>query len=286
MGQSDGVRSAAALPLLAAAALIGFASNSLLCRMALLQPGTIDPASFTSIRLIAGAVTLALLSAGRRNHPFAGGNWASAAALFGYAIAFSLAYVQLTAATGALILFTIVQVTMMGAGIAAGERLRVIQWVGLLLALSGLVILCAPGLRAPHPGAAASMAIAGVAWGLYSLRGRRSSDPLLDTTGNFCRAVPMALLVSAIAFRDYEVTTRGALLAVASGALASGVGYSLWYSVVPKIRATTASVLQLLVPVVAALAGVIVIGEALTMRLVVAGIATIGGVALALRKAR
>lgn len=279
------MKNAAALPLFAAAALIGFASNSLLCRLALLQEGTIDPASFTSIRLLSGAVTLTALAAAGRRLPFAHGNWTSAAALFGYAIAFSLAYVQLTAATGALILFTVVQVTMIGVGIANGERLRIVQWSGLALALAGLVILCAPGVRAPHPGAAASMTFAGVAWGIYSLRGRRSADPLLDTAGNFCRAVPLALLVSAVAFRSYEVTTHGALLAIASGALASGVGYSFWYAVVPKIRATAASVLQLLVPVIAAAGGVLMIGEAVTTRLTLAGIATIGGVALTLKKA-
>lgn len=279
------MKSDAALPLVATAALIGFASNSILCRMALLEDGTIDPASFTSIRLMAGAATLTLLSATRGKPPLARGNWSSAFALFLYAIAFSLAYVQLTAATGALILFTLVQVTMIGAGMFGGERLRLVQWSGLMLALAGLVILCAPGVRAPHPGAAASMAIAGVSWGVYSLRGRRSIDPLLDTTGNFCRAVPLAFLVSAIALRTFEVTARGALLAIASGALASGVGYSLWYAVVPRIGATVASVLQLLVPVLAALAGVVVIGEPVTTRLVVAGVATIGGVAMVLKKA-
>ncbi|HXI13776.1 MAG TPA: DMT family transporter [Thermoanaerobaculia bacterium] len=279
------MKSDAALPLVAALALIGFASNSILCRMALLEDGTIDPASFTSIRLMAGAATLTLLSAARRKSPMARGNWTSAFALFVYAIAFSLAYVQLTAATGALILFTLVQVTMIGSGIYGGERLRFMQWGGLILALAGLVILCAPGVRAPHPAAAVSMAIAGVSWGVYSLRGRRSSDPLLDTAGNFCRAVPLALLVSAIALRSQEVTVRGALLAIASGALASGVGYSLWYAVVPRIGATVASVLQLLVPVLAALAGVVVIGEPVTTRLAVAGVATIGGVAMVLKKA-
>lgn len=252
--------------------------------MALLEERTIDPASFTTIRLLSGAVTLAALAAARGKPPFERGNWTSAFALFAYAIAFSLAYVRLTTATGALILFTVVQVTMIGAGIANGERLRLVQWSGLALALSGLVVLCAPGVRAPHAGAAASMVIAGVAWGVYSLRGRRTGEPLLETSGNFCRAVPLTLGVSAVAFSAGEVTMRGAFLAIASGALASGVGYSFWYSVVPKIRATSAGVLQLLVPVIAALGGVILIGEAVTARLVVAGIATLGGVALTMKR--
>jgi drug/metabolite transporter (DMT)-like permease len=270
------------LALLTIAALAGFASNSLLCRSALLDR-SIDPVTFTSIRIISGAITLWLLTLFRRGESGSGrGSWASAFALFAYALTFSLAYVRLTAATGALILFAVVQLTMMISAFRAGERLRPLQWVGFFLALGGLLILCAPGVRAPAPDAAIFMTLAGVAWGLYTLRGRGSVRPLFDTSGNFLRAAPMALAVSLLAISSLHATPRGALLAAMSGAIASGVGYSFWYAVVPHIPAARAAVLQLTVPALAAIGGVALLGESVTSRLLLGAIATLGGVALSI----
>lgn len=270
--------------LLTVAALIGFASNSLLCRAALLGGGRIDPATFTTVRVASGALTLLLIAAARGRRTTRAGNWISAAALFLYAIAFSLAYVKLTTSTGALILFGVVQLTMMTSAIVSGERPGPAQIAGLVIAFAGLVILCAPGVRAPDPIGAALMAVAGIAWGAYSLRGRRSGDPLPTTAGNFARAVPFALAVSAIAWRGMHVTAAGALLAAASGALASGVGYTLWYAALPSLTATRASIVQLSVPVIAAAGGILILGETLSIRLLSAAAATIGGVLLAMRQ--
>jgi drug/metabolite transporter (DMT)-like permease len=268
--------------LLTLAALIGFASNSLLCRAALLD-ASIDPVSFTTVRIVSGAVVLSLLAlmSARRSREMRG-NWGSAFALFVYAIGFSLAYVRLTTATGALILFTVVQITMMAAALRAGERLRLWQWVGFALALGGLLILCAPGVRAPSPIAAALMSVAGVAWGVYTLRGRRSVQPLLDTAGNFLRAVPFALLVTLVSLRAVHLTPRGALLAACSGAFASGIGYSFWYAVVPHIPSSRAAVLQLTVPLLAALGGILLLGESITLRLIFGALATLGGIAISI----
>lgn len=272
------------LQLSAGAALVAFAANSLLCRLALLQKDPIDPASFTTIRIVSGALTLLAISYVRSRRATLHGSWWSAVALFTYAILFSLAYVRLTTATGALILFGAVQITMIGAALRGGDRLRLIQWLGLSLALAGLVILCLPGLRAPDPLSALAMSTAGLAWGVYSLRGRGSGDPIGDTCGNFVRAVPLALVATLVLISSASVTPRGALLAILSGAIASGVGYALWYSVVPRIRATAASILQLLVPVLAAAGGIVFLGELLSVRLIVAAAATLGGIALTLKK--
>lgn len=279
---SRGIR----IVLLTLAALIGFASNSLLCRAALLHGGQIDPASFTAVRIVSGALTLAMIVALRARRVTFAGSWISAAALFAYAIAFSFAYVRLTTSTGALILFGVVQLTMLIAALRGGERPGALQVAGLLVALAGLVVLCAPGVRAPDAIGAALMAIAGCAWGAYSLRGRSSREPLLTTAGNFARAIPFALIVLPFV-RDALVLTRtGLLLAVASGALASGVGYSLWYAALPSLTATRASIVQLAVPILAAVGGVLVLGESLSMRVVIAGAATIGGVLLAMQRRR
>lgn len=266
---------------LTVAALVAFAANSILCRMALLGH-LIDPASFTAIRLASGAATLSLVVGWRvRGLPPRAGQWRSAAALFAYAIAFSLAYVSLDAGTGALILFGSVQLTMILAGLRAGERPRATEWIGLGLALGGLVILVRPGLSAPAPLGAGLMALAGMAWGVYSLRGRGSTAPLQNTAGNFVLTVPAAALVMLVAGSTGSWTSRGVLLAVASGALASGAGYAVWYAALPALTATRAALVQLSVPVLAAAGGVLLLGEALPLRLPIAATLVLGGVALA-----
>jgi drug/metabolite transporter (DMT)-like permease len=267
------------------AALTGFAANSLLSRAALLNGAQIDPAMFTAVRIVSGALTLGVIVTIRaRRSVVPAGNWPSAAALFLYAIAFSFAYVRLTTSTGALILFGVVQVTMLAFALRSGERPGPTQVIGLLIALTGLVILCAPGVRAPDPLGAALMLVAGCAWAAYSLRGRGSRDPLTTTAGNFLRAVPFVVVPLALSKDAIHLTRSGALLAIASGALASGVGYTLWYAALPHLTATRAAIVQLSVPLIAAAGGVLLLKEALSMRLVIAASATLGGVLLAMRK--
>jgi len=266
---------------LTALALLAFAGNSILCRMAL--GGTlIDPAGFTAVRLGSGALGLWLLVALRsRGLPRLAGQWASAAALFAYAAAFSLAYVSLSAGTGALILFGAVQLTMILAGLRAGERPRPAEWIGLTLALLGIFVLVRPGLTAPEPTGSALMAAAGVAWGVYSLRGRSSTEPLRTTAGNFLLTVPAAAVLVLLAGGAGAWTVQGALLAAASGALASGAGYAIWYAALPGLTATRAALVQLLVPVLAAGGGVALLSEAIPLRLPFAAALVLGGVALA-----
>jgi len=270
--------SPARLVVLTALALIAFAGNSLLCRAALAHGG-IDAASFTLLRLLSGAVTLALLARVRTNGN-GRGTWRSALALFAYAAAFSFAYLQLTAATGALLLFGAVQATMIARGLWLGERLGFPQWCGLVLACGGLVGLVLPGLSAPPLAGASLMLAGGVAWGVYSLRGRGAGDPLRVTAGNFLRAVPMAALLALLLVDRASLTPAGAGYAVLSGALASGAGYAIWYTALPQLRATTAATVQLCVPVIAALGGVVLLGEPLTLRLLLASAAILGGIAL------
>ena len=213
--------------------------------------------------------------------------WLSGALLFAYAACFSFAYESLGAATGALLLFGAVQATMIGRGLAAGERFAVAQWLGFLVALAGLVALVAPGLTAPPWRGSLLMLAAGVAWGAYSLRGRAArGDAIRTTAGNFLRSVPFALALL-LPWRDaLVVDTAGVAYAIASGALASGVGYCLWYMALPALRATTAATLQLAVPVLAAIAGVALLGEALSVRLVLASAAILGGIALVVERRR
>jgi len=258
--------------------MIAFAANSLLCRLAL-RHTAIDPATFTSIRVIAGAVVLWALArarSGRRGS----GNWLSAFALVAYAAGFSLAYVSLSAGTGALLLFGSVQATMIGYGVWRGERLRSAQLLGLLLAGGGIVGLLSPGLAAPPLTGAACMIAAGIAWGIYSLRGRSGGDATAVTAGNFIRAVPITLLLSLLMLNRLSIDVTGTLYAIASGALASGVGYAIWYTALPQLRATIAATVQLSVPVIAALGGVLLLGEQLTLRLILASIAILSGIAL------
>ena len=260
-------------------AMIAFAGNSLLCRAALRQT-SIDAASFTSIRLISGALMLWLVARVRRGSFAAGGNWISALALFVYAAGFSFAYRSLPAATGALILFGAVQATMIGRGLWAGERLRRPQTAGLLLALVGLVGLLLPGLAAPPLPGSLLMLGAGVAWGIYSLRGKGAGDPTSVTAGNFLRTIPIAAALSLATLGSASLDRAGFWYAAGSGALASGIGYALWYTVLPRLKATSAATVQLSVPVIAALGAVMFLGEGVTLRLVVASAAILGGIAL------
>ena len=269
------------IALLAGAALVAFAANSVLARLAL-RGGAIDATSYTSIRLVSGAVVLSLLVWRRGPATFrVAGSWAGAALLFLYAAPFSFAYLSLSTGTGALILFAAVQATMILAGLAGGERPGPREWVGLLVALGGLVWLVLPGIDAPPLLGAGLMAVAGVSWGFYSLRGRRSGAALADTMGNFVRAAPLALALSAATLATAAVAPAGVLYAVLSGAIASGVGYAIWYTALPGLPATRAATIQLAVPALAALGGVALLGEPLSFRLVGAAAAILGGVGLA-----
>lgn len=265
--------------ILTALALIAFAGNSLLCRAALAHTH-IDAASFTTLRLFSGALVLWGLVWLRGGARMGGGNWLSALALFAYAAGFSFSYQHLTAAAGALLLFGAVQTTMIGYGIRAGERMRWLQLVGLALACGGLLILLLPGLSAPPLLGALLMLGAGIAWGIYSLRGKHGGDPLQVTTGNFLRAAPMALILSLCLLRDASPDPAGLGYAFLSGALASGVGYAIWYTALPFLKSTTAATVQLSVPILAAAGGVFFLGEPLTLRLLVASVAILGGIAL------
>jgi len=269
--------------LLTTLAMLAFAGNSLFCRLAL-RDTEIDAASFTAIRLASGALVLAALLMLRGKRPTAGGSWPMAAMLFAYAVCFSFAYRDLTAATGALLLFGAVQFTMTGYGLWTGERIRGLKLVGLLLALAGLVWLLLPGLAAPPPLAAALMLGAGAAWGVYSLLGKGAGDPTAATGGNFLRSLPFAAVLALTATTTAgAVDPTGALYAVLSGALTSGLGYVLWYAALPRLRATSAATVQLSVPAIAALGGAVLLAEPVTVRLLVASVAVLGGIALTIR---
>jgi drug/metabolite transporter (DMT)-like permease len=255
--------------LLTAATLICFASNSLLTRAALAADRLGWPA-FTLIRLVTGAVTLALLVRFSRSPAGSGGSWLGGAALAGYTLAFTLAYTRIGAAVGALLLFGAVQVTMIGAGLVRGERPARIDWAGVVLALGGLLTLTLPGVTAPDPAGAILMIFAGVCWGVYSLAGRGSRNPLVDTSRNFLRATALGALAVGILLIGDTYTTPGVLLAAASGSIASGVGYTLWYTVLPALAAWRAAIVQLIVPVLTALLAAALLGEAITSRLLVA----------------
>jgi len=267
---------------LTALAMTAFAGNSLLCRIAL-KHTSLDAASFTSIRLLSGALVLWLVARRWRSAQSGAGSWPSALALFAYAAGFSFAYVSLPAATGALLLFGAVQATMIGYGLWKGERFRPLQLAGLALAFGGIVGLLLPGLSAPPLAGALLMLGAGVAWGVYSLRGKGAGDPTRVTAGNFLRAVPLALALSLsmlILQGGASLDAAGVGYAVASGALTSGLGYALWYAVLPALKATTAATVQLSVPVLAALGGIAFLGEPVTLRLAMASAAILGGIAL------
>ena len=266
-------------------AMIAFAGNSLLCRLAL-KDTAIDAASFTAVRLCSGAAVLWLLARIRGEARSGSGNWISALALFAYAACFSFAYISLPAASGALLLFGAVQATMIGHGLWRGERLRLPQFAGLVLAGGGLVGLLLPGLSAPPLHGSVLMLGAGVAWGIYSLRGRGAGDATRVTAGNFLRAVPIAAVLSVLMVTSTSLDRAGLGYAVASGALASGLGYAIWYTALPGLKATTAASVQLSVPVIAALGGVMFLGESVTLRLALASFAILGGIALVILEKR
>ncbi len=268
---------------LTALSMVAFAANSLLCRLALHTPSAIDPTSFASLRIASGAIVLALIlrlksGPAARTRP----DWFAAVALFAYAALFSFAYQLLSAATGALVLFGAVQLTMLGAGLRAGERFVPLGWFGFALAVGGLVYLVSPGLTAPPAAGTVLMIGAGIAWGVYSLRGRGTNDPLAATAGNFLRATPLALLASVLLIGQFHADMRGVALALASGAITSGMGYVIWYAALRGLSALRAATVQLSVPPIAALGGVVLLSESITLRLVVASIATLGGIALVL----
>jgi drug/metabolite transporter (DMT)-like permease len=268
--------------ILAAAALVAFASNSVLCRLAL-RGAAIDAATFTAIRIVSGAVMLLAVTAQRREPilPLVG-TWTTATLLALYAVPFALAYTWLSTGTGALILFGSVQVTMLAAAVASGDRPRPLQWIGAAIALSGLVYLVFPGLAAPPAGAAALMTVAGIAWGFYSIRGRSLPNPLRQTTGNFVRAVPYAVGALLAFAAQAHASAEGVALALTSGAVASGLGYIAWYAALPGLSAMHAGVVQLAGPILAGLGGVILLGEPLTLRLALSAAMVLGGILLAI----
>lgn len=262
-------------------ALVCFAFNSILCRLAL-KSDEIDAPSFTVIRLVSGALVLLIIFSffGKKDAPKRQGNWVSAFFLFAYAICFSFAYLGLTTATGALILFGSVQLTMIIFALVKGERPRVLEWLGLIFAFGGLVYLVFPGLESPPVLNSILMASAGISWGFYSLRGRASTDPLADTAGNFLRSVPFVVLAALPFFAQIHLSAKGVLLAILSGAIASGIGYSVWYAALRFHTAARAAVLQLAVPAIAALGGVVFLAESVSMRLILASGLILGGIGL------
>ncbi|MEO6321536.1 MAG: DMT family transporter [Polaromonas sp.] len=260
-------------------AITAFAGNSLLCRLAL-KHTSIDATSFTTIRLVSGALVLWLVTRRDRGTQAGGGNWLSALALFFYAAGFSFAYVSLPVAIGAFLLFGAIQVTMIGYGLWTGERFRKLQLAGLVLAFGGLLGLLLPGLSAPPLAGSLLMLGAGLAWSIYSLRGKGAGDPTRVTAGNFLRAAPLAIALSLIMLKGASLDTAGFWYAVASGGLTSGIGYAIWYSVLPALKATDAAIVQLSVPVLVALGGIVFLGEPITLRVALASVAILGGIAL------
>ncbi|MFG3694061.1 DMT family transporter [Stutzerimonas stutzeri] len=268
--------------LLTALAMLAFAGNSLLCRAAL-RDSQIDPASFTALRLFAGALVLWLLLYTRKRAATVPGNWAGAFSLFIYAAAFSYAYLHLDAGAGALLLFGAVQLSMITWGLLRGERLHRLQVVGLVLAAAGLVALLLPGTSTPSLSASCLMVLAGMAWGAYSLLGKGTPDPLAATAGNFIRTLPIVAVLCLVALGSLEWDSAGVVYALLSGALTSGIGYAIWYAAMPGLAAIQAASVQLSVPLLTALAGSVLLGESLTGRLMLAGVAILGGIALVLR---
>ncbi len=268
--------------LLTSLAMVAFAANSLLCRLAL-APGLIDPPSFATLRVLAGALTLGLIVLPRwRAEHRANTNFLAVTALLGYMICFSYAYLSLAAGTGALILFGTVQLTMFVAALRAGEPFSPLAWLGLTAALAGLLYLVSPGLTAPDPVGTVLMAGAGLGWGLYSLSGRKAPDALVATAANFVWTLPGLVIVSLVTISNIHATALGVAYAIASGAVASGLGYVIWFAAVKRLRATTAATVQLSVPIIAAFGGTLLLDEAVTLRLLIASAATLGGIWLVL----
>lgn len=264
-------------------ALIAFAANSVLCRLALGEEA-IDASSFTVVRLLSGIIMLLLIlkisNSDQKSTSY--GSWPAAFMLFLYAGAFSFAYITLDTGTGALILFGAVQLTMIFVALTKGDRLRISAWAGVLIAFSGLVYLVLPGVSAPSMIGFLLMTIAGIAWGVYTLIGKRSANPLADTALNFTKTLPFILILAIFTISNIQLSPKGVILAVMSGALASGIGYTVWYTALGGLSATQAAVVQLLVPVFAAAGGVVFISEAITLRLFISAFMILGGVTLVL----
>lgn len=276
------VPAVANIKLLTVIAMIAFAANPLLCRLALGQQ-LIDAASFTSVRVVSGAVTLALIMLPRWRRQRRGSvDWWSVSMLFIYMVFFSFAYLSLSAGTGTLLLFGAVQLTMFIAAMRDGERFTLLSWVGFLLASIGLIYLVSPGITSPDPLGAALMVVAGVAWGGYSLLGRSVSDPLESTALNFIFSVPLAIMVMLLFMNDLHYTWIGLSLAAASGAIASGLGYAVWYAALRGLTASRAATVQLSVPTIAAFGGIVFLSETASLRLIVASVLTLGGIAIVL----
>lgn len=265
-------------------ALIAFAANSVLCRLAL-GHGMIDAAGFTSVRLLSGAAvlfTIMLITKGRDNKPKSTGSWYAAFMLFLYATAFSFAYIALDTATGALILFGVVQVTMVGVFVAAGNRLHKSEWCGIALAFAGFVYLIAPDLRTPSAMGFLLMSIAGITWAVYTIKGHGSTNPLMDTAYNFFRTIPFVLLLLVISMEDITLSNKGILLAALSGGVTSALGYTIWYTALAGLSSAQAAVLQLAVPVLAALGGLLFVSEPFTIHFAVSALMVLGGIAMVL----
>ena len=269
--------------LLTSTTMVAFAGNSLLCRLAL-RDASIDPASFTSVRLLSGALTLLaiVILSNRRNALRRNGGWASSIALFLYAVTFSYAYVSLSAGAGALILFGCVQGTMIAAGLWRGDRPGPLEWLGWLIAFGGLTWLTLPGAEAPPPAGALLMAAAGVCWGLYSLRGQAESDPVASNATNFLLSLTFVALLTALTLDGAAMTPRGLLIAIGAGAITSGIGYVIWYAALDHLTAMQAALVQLSVPAIATAGGVVFLAEPLSIRLVVASALVLGGICIAL----
>lgn len=282
-GQGDALRQHLRIGLLTALAMIAFAANSVICRYAL-GLDLIDPASFTTVRVAAAALTLgtAAVLRHRRMPRFSNVDKRGAVALFLYAIFFSFGYASLSTGTGALILFGAVQMTMFAVALREGEHFSALSWAGLAAAFGGLVWLVLPGVTAPDPLGAACIALSGIAWGVFSLVARGAGDPVETNAVNFILCVPLAAMVSLLFAADGHAEAHGYVLAVASGAVASGAGYVIWYAALKGLTATRAATVQLSVPAIAAIGGVVLLGEAVTLRLLVASVAMLGGVAIVL----
>jgi drug/metabolite transporter (DMT)-like permease len=260
-------------------ALIAFAANSVLCRLALGEK-TIDAAGFTSVRLLSGALVLfcILKFSNKKNGSSTKGSWSAAFMLFLYAVTFSFAYLTLNTGTGALILFGSVQITMILRSLFSGNRLLPIEWMGVIVAFSGIVYLVLPGVTAPSFTGFSLMASAGIAWGLYTLKGRGSANPLSDTTYNFLRSVPFMIVLGMFFFQNVHISREGVILAAISGGITSGIGYTLWYIALRGLSATQAAVVQLLVPVIAGFGGIVFISEPISLRLALSTLLTLGGI--------
>jgi len=266
-------------------ALVAFAANSVICRLAL-KDDAIDPGMFTSIRLFSGAVVLIIwvfLSKDRKIEK-SKGSWFSAAMLFMYAAAFSYAYVSLETGIGALIAFGVVQITMISYSLISGYRLNRLEWFGIIMALAGFLYLLLPGATAPSLIGFLLMTLSGIGWGIYSLRGKNSKHPLVDTAYNFLRTLPFLILLLYFMFRESNFTTKGLLLALLSGAVTSGIGYTIWYMALRGLNSIQASIVQLLVPLIAAIGGVIFVSELISFRLIASSLLILGGIFLLIVK--